>query len=210
MQNKVFVLQLNNVKSESHEWGLRLLQFGLEYNRKTIADESDAERVVPAAGDEKEDTQWIFVSGDELRNVFAGELELGAKGKPYLREEDCGAPLYFNISHSGSYVVCAISKREVGVDIQEHKSLDYMKTAQRFFAKEEKRVLKDAQPQEGLELFYRLWTRKEAYGKMLGEGVAPVLSENMLECENGEFCMDEYSHIPGYSLAVCKSRNQKK
>ena len=35
--------------------------------------------------------------------------------KPYVKNN----PIYFNISHSGEYIVCVVSDKEIGVDIQE-------------------------------------------------------------------------------------------
>ncbi len=196
MQDKVYILQLENERisrSKVHEWGLRLLQFALESYEAT--DNHGAE------------TLLTWVSRSDLKNPFAGTLEIASKGKPYLKTQDCwnNAPLYFNISHSGNYVVCAISGQEVGIDIQEHRELDYMVTAKRFFSMEELSFLEETAHQKRLELFYRLWTRKEAYGKMLGEGVASVLNRNMLETTTDAFHVEEYNHIPGYSLALCKS-----
>ena len=42
------------------------------------------------------------------------EVQLGAKGKHYLSDT-----LFYNISHSGSKVVCSFSREEVGVDIEQ-------------------------------------------------------------------------------------------
>ncbi|WP_322020474.1 4'-phosphopantetheinyl transferase family protein [Clostridium butyricum] len=41
-------------------------------------------------------------------------------GKPYL---DNTLNFHFNISHSGDYVVCAIDKNIIGIDIEEKKIL---------------------------------------------------------------------------------------
>ncbi len=50
----------------------------------------------------------------EEGNFPAPALRYGEKGKPYFRD----LPFYFNLSHSGEYVVCALSHREMGADIQ--------------------------------------------------------------------------------------------
>ena len=111
------------------------------------------------------------------------EMYYGGKGKPYLRDY----PFYFNLSHSGSYVVCALSKQEVGVDIQQYKRTDIDRLAERFYSSEEKKALKachDRKEQE--QLFYQLWTRKEAYGKLTGEGIAAVIDRSVLPAMEGE------------------------
>lgn len=110
------------------------------------------------------------------RQSFA--YRFGENGKPYFRE----LPFYFSLSHSGDYVFCALSTEEIGADIQQHGKQSGRENrrhlADRFFSEEEKRALEASGESE--ELFYRLWTRKEAYGKLTGEGVAGILRVNLL------------------------------
>lgn len=106
----------------------------------------------------------------------------GKKGKPYFRD----LPYYFSLSHSGDYVFCALSTEEIGADIQQHrrqlKGDNRRRLAERFFSEEEKRALEVSGERE--ELFYRLWTRKEAFGKLTGEGVAGILDVNLLPADS--------------------------
>lgn len=96
----------------------------------------------------------------------------GKNGKPYFRDY----PFYFNISHSGDYVLCVISEEEVGADIQKIQPVDTAKLAGRFFAKEECRMLEQCGSDgKRQSLFFELWTKKEAFGKLTGQGVAAVL-----------------------------------
>ena len=110
------------------------------------------------------------------------EMYYGEKGKPYLRDY----PFYFNLSHSGNYVVCALSWQEVGVDIQQYRRTDIDRLAERFFSTEEKKALKACHDRKEREqLFYQLWTRKEAYGKLTGQGIAAVIDKSMLPAVEG-------------------------
>lgn len=139
------------------------------------------------------------------------ELYYGEKGKPYLRDY----PFYFNLSHSGSYVVCAFSRQEVGVDIQQYKRTDIVRLAERFFSAEEKKALQACHDRKELEqLFYRLWTRKEAYGKLTGEGIAAVIDRSVLQVMKGEppaagagadppLFWQEWT-LEGYGIALCQ------
>ena len=43
-----------------------------------------------------------------------------------------------------------------------------------------------------------MWTRKEAYGKLTGEGVIPALNR-----ETYEVCWADFPAPEGYALAVC-------
>ena len=133
-------------------------------------------------------------------------MDYGEKGKPYLREY----PLFFNLSHSGEYVVCAVSDREIGVDIQKCSNMNVMRIAKRFFSEEECRALETCETgEERRQFFFRLWVRKEAYGKFLGKGIMGVVSENLLPDEScraaeKELLWREWSFPEGYKIAMCQ------
>lgn len=135
-------------------------------------------------------------------------MDYGEKGKPYLREY----PLFFNLSHSGEYVVCAVSDREIGVDIQQCGAVRVRRLAERFFSAEENRELAACgNEKERLELFYRLWVRKEAYGKMSGEGILGTIGKNLLPGGEdsdmaGELSFWEWGQPEGYRIAVCRAK----
>lgn len=98
----------------------------------------------------------------------------GPYGKPYI--EGLPFPLYFNISHSGDYVVCALSDREVGIDI-EKKAEARMAVAHRYFYPDEVCTLETLSgPLQG-ELFYRFWVIKESFVKYTGMGLSAALSQ---------------------------------
>lgn len=135
----------------------------------------------------------------------------GGRGKPYLREY----PFFFNLSHSGSFCICALSGEEVGADIQQHRPGAGMRIAKRYFAGRETAALEECK-EGGDALFFRLWTRKEAYGKLTGEGIAgaagmDLLPEAALGTGLSESCLpggkrllwEEYC-IPGYSISFCR------
>ena len=91
-------------------------------------------------------------------------IKVEENGKPYLE----GNPVYFNLSHSGNMVMCAISDMRVGCDIELMKKQPNLRVAKRFFAKEEYESIKENSD------FYRLWTLKESYVKLNGEGIKGI------------------------------------
>lgn len=112
-----------------------------------------------------------------LKKPLDLKFNYGRNGKPYLQDY----PFYFNLSHSGEYVFGAISDREVGVDIQQFRPVDEVRLARRFFSEEEQNALEKCfNREEQRKLFYRLWTRKEAYGKLTGEGIAASMGRSVL------------------------------
>ncbi len=96
-------------------------------------------------------------------------------GKLYLS----GHPeVNFNISHSGKYVVCALCDRVVGVDIQEITPCRWP-VAKRFFTPAEI----EATVLGGDIAFTKIWTRKEAYLKMLGTGFTRLDFSGIEDCD---------------------------
>lgn len=125
----------------------------------------------------------------------------GERGKPYLENY----PFYFTISHSAGYVFCAVSDREVGADLQRRMNQVRPKLAERYFSKEENAFLEQCAERE--EWFYRLWCRKEAYGKLTGEGISSALGRNMLS-ENAVI-FEEYETENNYQITVCKWKQER-
>ena len=104
------------------------------------------------------------------RPVDAIQLAFEPNGKPFLP----GSDVYFNVSHSGTMAVVALSGRgPIGVDVEWHdRRVDLLGVADRFFAATEVQKLHDL-PAHRLERgFYACWTRKEAYIKALGTGLS--------------------------------------
>lgn len=131
-------------------------------------------------------------------------MEFGKKGKPYFRDY----PVFFNLSHSGAYVLCAVSDREVGADIQKCVSVEEERLAGRFFSEEECDALRRCvTDEERRRLFFRLWVRKEAYGKLLGEGIMGTVDVNLLPGEFEGLLWREWEQPEGYRIAVCQRDN---
>lgn len=132
--------------------------------------------------------------------------DYGHKGKPYFRD----LPFYFSLSHSGEYVFCVLSGNEVGADVQRHQKCDMTRLADRFFSERENAALRRAAGTESQRaLFYRLWTRKEALGKLTGGGIGDALGLNLLPGEEvfpggKRLIWEETGEMAGYSMAVCR------
>ena len=133
------------------------------------------------------------------------EFAKSEHGKPYI----VGYPIHYNISHSGQYVVLVTEDNEVGVDVQEKKSLRMDAIARRFFAKEEWKAYSEANGEEERErLFFYIWCRKEAYGKYLGTGLSTeVLQTNVLsDLTDVQFI--EYEAAEGYQISICCGKEE--
>lgn len=134
-------------------------------------------------------------------------LEFGEHGKPYLKDSD----IFFSLSHSGDWAVCAVSDIEVGCDIERIRPVD-LKLARRFSPEEYSAII-SADEENRLELFFRCWTLKESFMKATGLGLKLPLNEFQIVMENEisviqsandlSYGFREFSEISGYRCAVC-------
>ena len=130
----------------------------------------------------------------------------GERGKPYL----CGCTVHFNLSHSGTKVICAVSDGEVGCDI-EKVGRSSLNVARRFFTPEEYgRILGCGSDAEKDILFCRYWVMKESLMKLTGLGLALSPSDffvdidrSVTELSGKTYRYTEFDEIDGYRVAVC-------
>lgn len=140
-----------------------------------------------------------------LHGFSAETIRYGEKGKP---EAD---GFYFNLSHSGGIAVCAIGTEPVGCDAEKVKEAP-MRIAEWYFCENELRYLQQTTGLEQDEAFFRLWTMKESYMKMTGEGLTVplnqyemILGNEVRVARDGKIqnCYMKEYEIPGYKLTVC-------
>lgn len=132
----------------------------------------------------------------------------GEQGKPELVYPD----IYFNLSHSGEYVVLAISDRPVGIDI-EHKKKNYAAVAKRCFCENEYMdIISAGTKAEQENCFLQYWTMKEAFIKHSGEGLRiPLNSFRILRKDAGISRVDGqdrwfaacFMEDTAYCISVC-------
>ena len=98
------------------------------------------------------------------------EVVLNEHGKPYLRGcED----IFFNLSHSGSMAICAISDRELGADIQQQEAFSDS-LIKRIFDEGEKIYIEGIyrEKEEKDRAYTKLWTIKESVMKYYSNGLS--------------------------------------
>jgi 4'-phosphopantetheinyl transferase len=101
-------------------------------------------------------------------------LQYGAHGKPAVADHPW---LHFSLSHAGGRVLCALAAgRRIGVDLVRGRPEPRDDAVARaLFAPGEIAGLQALPPAARGPAFHRCWTRKEAYVKALGEGLARPL-----------------------------------
>ena len=126
------------------------------------------------------------------------EIEFGINkhGKPFLK----GHPsFYFNISHTWNAIAVIFSKEEVGVDIEKIKPPDFQVSKRFFTSSEQHYIFSHEKPDRA---FYEIWTKKEAYIKCIGIGLAqPLKSFDVLNDESSISM-----HVDEYIISICYNK----
>ncbi len=163
-----------------------------------------------------------FIVARGLLRIVLGRLEFiyGPRGKPALADESDEHILRFNLSHSDGLVLLAAAfGRQIGIDVERvHADFEIEPIAEHFFAPGEKTRLRSLPAEQQLESFSVCWTRKEAYIKARGDGLAQRLDRFEVSLEPGKparllFALDDpegasrwllrdLPPTPGYTAAV--------
>lgn len=126
-------------------------------------------------------------------------LKTSKYGKPYLQGFE---NLFFNISHSGKYVVCSLDCNLIGIDIEEIQPIDAEGIAKNSFTfKEQNYILKEDKLEEKIKRFYEIWTLKESFIKCVGKGLyMPLDSFSIYPDEKNNLILEYSEDKNKYSL----------
>ena len=196
-QSKVNGLKKQDVKNLSLGAGLLLLYglnlstgFGGELNSYLL------------------DVRELIENWDADRLISAFDYTYGPHGKPYVKGDN---PIFFSLSHSGNYVLLAVSDKEIGADIQQRKEVHYARIASHFMTEKELELWRKAE--EPTEFFYQVWAGKEAYLKLTGEGMTAGFGTVYLDEENltmvdsrrtGKKVTTHWLELEEYQIAICQ------
>ena len=116
------------------------------------------------------------------------EFERGTNGKPGLAAEARSCGLQFNLAHSEALALIAVAlDTPVGVDVERIRGLpDGEQLVTRFFSHREASDYRLLPEHQRTEAFFNLWTRKEAWLKATGEGIAHLLDQVEVTFRPGE------------------------
>ncbi len=113
----------------------------------------------------------------------------GEHGKP------CTESCHFSISHCENLIAFVSHSSPIGVDIQKIETI--IPPAIRFFNENEKKCIAS-----NPERFFEIWTKKEAYIKMLGTGLStPLSSFNVLSAPLSQLFFS--TETAGFALSIC-------
>jgi len=106
------------------------------------------------------------------------ELENDRHGKPRLASRYGADDMHFNLAHSGSLALIAVTAGcEVGVDVERVRAVTHAEhIVRRYFHPVEAQAILSAAPSARDAVFLRCWTAKEAVLKAMGSGVTGLLA----------------------------------
>lgn len=138
---------------------------------------------------------------DECR-AKADEILINMGAKNIIRLEN-GKPvaenLFVSISHSGGKCAVCASQNPIGIDIEKIADRDFDGIVKRTFGAKEKEYYSK---NKSSEAFYEIWTRKEAYSKISGDGIRDIMRAT------DTFSLDGYEFKTqfqdGFVLTVCE------
>ncbi len=151
-------------------------------------------------------------------DVNVTEVFRDEKGAPHLAGD--GMPCV-SVSHSGDYIVCAVSDEKVGVDLQvirrykdeteDEQAERLIRLARRFFHPTETEWIE----KDTLGRFFTVWSAKEAYVKYTGQGIDDTFGTVGVIPDGGPYgteweCGGMYYRLlplaEDYSFCVCGGR----
>lgn len=119
------------------------------------------------------------------------------KGKPYIDGFS-----NFSISHTDNIWAVIFSDKRCGLDIQNARNGNLIKIAGRVFCDSDVRKVNEY----GEQVFFKLWTRKEAYVKAIGGSIfdeLPALYSDDSKIHFGGYTIFDFYLKKGIYMAVC-------
>ncbi len=127
------------------------------------------------------------------------------KGKPFFAD----VPVAFSLSHSGIMWMCMFSAKSCGLDLQVvEEERDWQGISRRLYDAAEQHYVQ----LWGIEGFYDIWVRKEAFGKCTGQGIfsgmPSMVDENFELCtelnyDGVTYALEEVTIMPEVKCAYC-------
>ena len=121
-------------------------------------------------------------------------FEYSEHGKPAI----VGHPeIYFNLSHCRSVAACVVSSSPVGVDVEEVR--EFKDSLARYVLNDDEYAMVSSSSQPARE-FIRLWTMKESYLKLTGDGITRDLKSVLADSAS---CHFDTKYLLSSVLTVC-------
>ena len=174
--------------------------FDLEAALKDISDQ----RRVQALKFKHEQGQRLCVLAYQLLKEGL-QKEYGMTDNPIFEYNEHGKPsivghpeIYFNLSHCKEAVVCAISDKPVGVDVESHREFSESLINYTMNDEEKAEIRKS---HNVAAAFIRLWTMKEATSKLIGTGITHDV-KSLIDTKKYKYTTVERQR---YTYTICEN-----
>ncbi len=124
-------------------------------------------------------------------------LGIGKYGKPYLINDE---RFHYNVSHTRSAIIAAVSDRPVGVDIERVRETDDALAARILNAAEHAAYERAGAEKD--DRFFSIWTRKEALVKYRGQALPSDLKTLDTMCPPPSRYLTTFAQ-DNYRVSVC-------
>lgn len=181
---KLYSIDINAVSHEQYKQTFLRLCDDDKKRLETLSIDDDKRRFLAGR-------TLLFSAAEEMFSKTDLDIRFGEHGKPYTSD------FHFSISHSKNMAFCAVSDSDIGIDaefIREIKRRDSYK----LFTQTENDYVNSA---DDLSVaFLTLWTKKEAYVKLLGGTIKDAATDT--------FSLDGYEFTTecknGYIITICR------
>ena len=178
------------------------IELGLNHRHFLLKNISEKQKEKALNYKNEKDQIRSLLSSYLINQLSKEEIFTNEMGKPYFKNGP-----YFNISHSGKYVIMAISNKEVGVDIEENVEKD-MSMLLKIFNEAEAKMLKEHAD------FYYLWCAKESLIKCIGSSIGhikeiPSLPLNGLKTFKGKDYQCQTFIYEKHIVSITKEGNEE-
>lgn len=207
-------------------YAIKKPQFIDENRYNTLLNLVSAEKKKKIDGYVKKEEAYRSLLGDVLiRSVICKQYKIfnqdikydyNKYGKPFWKGSN---HFFFNISHSGDWIVCIVDKFPVGIDIEQICPIN-IEIVSHFFSDEEVEDLNTRSLVGKIDYFYDLWTLKESYIKAIGKGLSIPLNSFTIKKNKEEdiivkqddlyssYFFTQYQIDSNYKLSVCATSNR--
>ncbi|MBR4723205.1 MAG: 4'-phosphopantetheinyl transferase superfamily protein [Clostridia bacterium] len=156
---KWYKFNINDMTKAEYDAFLSLMN--AEKRERVNRFKSEADKKLCVCGEMLAKRAVSEISGKKIEELV---FEAQKGGKPVCKNAD----VWFSISHSGEYAVCAVSDRPVGIDIERIKPYNESIARRICTLKELEAIEKSG---DKAREFIKIWTQKEAALKRDGKGV---------------------------------------
>ncbi len=166
------IVNINDISKEDYEHYYSLMSGKRKIKVDSFRHEEDKKRSI--CGDmtaRKMIANLLSLPEDDI-HILTDEKE-----KPYAENTD----VFFNISHSGDYVLCVLTDSPVGADIEKIRKVDDNLVKRVCNPSELVYVFEDRDQKE--IRFFMIWTAKEAYFKCKGTGINNMKNISSLDLD---------------------------